>query len=439
MSTPFTYFKYKKNGLEADGVSLARVADQTGTPVYVYSKSGFLEPLEKLRSGLATIDHLICFAVKSNSNVAILKMLGHAGSGMDIVSGGELYRAEAAQVDGTRIVFSGVGKTPGEIASALEYADGQGIYSFNVESIPELEMINAVAKKLGKKARVALRFNPDVDAKTHPYISTGLKQNKFGMNRLEIIALLKKMKAGPTPYQNVVLRGIGIHIGSQLLSLSPLNDAFSKAWKLVAEIEDLLPGSLEFIDLGGGVGVGYKKERPPSIENYCALILKHFARAKQQRLLGRALRVLIEPGRIISGNSGVLVTEVLFRKTRRTKDFVIVDAAMNDLIRPSLYGSYHEIAPVNIKSSRSKTKKADVVGPVCETSDCFGEARVLPAELEQGDLLAILSSGAYGFSMASNYNSRPRPPEVLLHDGKFSVIRNRESYEDLILHERALT
>jgi diaminopimelate decarboxylase len=427
MSKPLDYFRYGKGGLSADGVALTEIADSTGTPVYVYSASGFIEPLRRLRTGLKGLDHLICFAVKSNSNIALLRMLAQEGAGMDIVSGGELFRAETAGVKGERIVFSGVGKTPGEIASALQYDGGKGIFSFNVESVPELEMINAVALEFGFQARVALRFNPDVDAKTHPYISTGLKRNKFGLNRSEILSVIDEIAKSPEHYGGILVRGLALHIGSQILSLTPLADAFGRLRTLVDEVEHRLPGSLEFVDLGGGLGITYQKEKSPEIARYCALIQRHFARTK--------LKILIEPGRILAGNSGVLLTEVLYRKTRSTKDFLIVDAAMNDLARPSLYGSHHEIVTVEKPAARTPLKKTDIVGPVCESSDCFGENRKLPANVEPGDLLVILSAGAYGFTMSSNYNSRPRPPEVLVRDGSFEVIRERESYEDLIRGE----
>jgi diaminopimelate decarboxylase len=431
LSQPLDHFNYLAGFLSAEKVSLTAIADETGTPVYVYSANAFLEPLARLKRGLAGLDHLICFAVKSNSNVSILRMLAEAGAGMDIVSGGELFRASRAKVPGQNIVFSGVGKTPGEIAAALEY-DGAGIFSFNVESLPELETINAVAIERGQVARVALRLNPDVNAKTHPYISTGLKKNKFGLNRNEILSILKMASEAPDHYRGIAIRGLGIHIGSQLLSLSPLEDAFKRVSALLAEIQKKIPATqLEFLDLGGGLGITYSKEKAPSVDEYCALIKKYFAPKK----LGRSLKLLIEPGRVLSGNSGVLLSEVLYRKRRQSKDFLIIDAAMNDLMRPSLYGSHHEIVAVEKKKNQGKTTRFDVVGPVCETGDCFGEGRKLGEKIDAGDLVAILSAGAYGFTMSSNYNSRPRPPEVLVRDGAFELIRERESYEDLLKGE----
>lgn len=409
--------------MTADGVRLDKIADAVGTPFYAYSADAFLTPLGEFERGLKGLDHIVCFAVKSNSNVAILKMLAQAGAGMDLVSGGELYRAKMAGVAGNRIVFSGVGKTPGEMAAALEYR-GTGIFSFNVESVAELAMLSAVAVGLGKRAPVALRFNPDVNARTHPYISTGLRKNKFGISREEVLTIARHI----ADYPGIELAGLSIHIGSQLLSLSPLNDAFGRARGLVEELGKILRRPLRYVDLGGGVGITYKNEKAPKIADYCRIVKKHFGRHP-------GLRVLIEPGRVLSGNAGALVTEVLYKKTRKTKDFLIVDAAMNDLIRPALYGSYHSIAPV-AKPGNRNTRKTDVVGPVCETGDCFASERPLPSSLKSGDLLAILSAGAYGFTMSGNYNSRPRPPEVLIKGGKFRVIRERESYDDLVRGER---
>jgi diaminopimelate decarboxylase len=426
MSAPLDYFKYASSELSTDGVNLSTIARKTGTPVYVYSANAFLKPLQELQRGLKSIDHLICFAVKSNSNVSILQLLGKAGAGMDLVSGGELYRVTKARIPMKRVVFSGVGKTEKEIATAL---DG-GIFSFNVESLPELKLIDRVARAKKKRAGVALRFNPDVNAKTHPYISTGLKKNKFGMNRQEILALLPEL----SKLKGVELHGLSIHIGSQLLSLSPLEEAFQRLKELVVEVEKVVSEPLRFLDLGGGLGISYesKKIRSPSIRDYCKLVLKHFGK----KTAFSSKKIVLEPGRLLSGNSGVLVSEVLFRKKRGPKDFLIIDAAMNDLIRPALYGSFHDLIPV--KKTSGPTKLTDIVGPVCETSDCFATDRKISSGLQSGDLIAILSSGAYGFSMASNYNSRPRPPEVLIQNGKIKIIRKRETYQDLIRGEEIL-
>jgi len=426
MSKPLDYFPYNKNGqLTAEGIPLEKIADIVGTPAYVYSSDAFLSSLKSLQKGLAPLDHLICFAVKSNSNIAVLDLFAKAGAGMDLVSGGELYRAGYAGVPANRIVFSGVGKTPAEMRIALEF-ENEGIRSFNVESVAELEVLNAVALEAGRRAPVALRFNPDVDAKTHPYISTGLKKNKFGIQRKEVVEIIRNHKK----YPGIAFRGISIHIGSQLLSLAPMKDAFTRLRSLVAELDTLLDEPLQWVDLGGGVGITYKNEKAPSIAQYCALIVKMFG---PKSGLQNPLQIIIEPGRSLTGNAGVLLTEVLYRKPRKDKDFLVLDAAMNDLARPSLYGSYHEIVATTKKSGAKK--KTDVVGPVCETGDCFAHDRALPVGLKQGDLVAILSAGAYGFTMSSNYNSRPRPPEVLVQGGKFRVIRERETYDNLIQGE----
>jgi diaminopimelate decarboxylase len=423
VSAPLDYFKYAQGRLGAGGVLLEEIADRVGTPCYVYSAQALLDPLKQLQKGLAGLDALICFAVKSCSNLAILKLLSDAGAGMDLVSGGELHRAQAVGVSAGRLVFSGVGKTPGEMAAALEH----GIFSFNVESVAELATLSSVAESLGKRARVALRFNPDVDAKSHPYISTGLRKNKFGLERKEILAIAN----GYESFAGIDFQGISVHIGSQILSLSPLDDAFKRARELIDELDAILPEPISFIDAGGGLGITYAREKSVPIAKYCALLRKHFAPKKGRR----TLKLLVEPGRSISGNAGVLVTEVLYRKVRKAKDFIIVDAAMNDLIRPALYGGHHEIVPVRKPPARTRLKRVDVVGPVCESSDVLGSDRRLPEELNQGDLLAVLSAGAYGFSMASNYNSRPRPAEVLIEGGKARLVRERETYDDLIRGE----
>lgn len=426
------FFQYKNGTLCAGGIPVSEIADTVGTPVYIYSAEALLAPLRELQKGLEGTDHVVCFAVKSNSNLAVLKLLADAGAGMDLVSGGELFRAGLAGVEGSKVVFSGVGKTPGEITAALEFGQDEGeergIFSFNVESIGELEMISAVASHAGRKAPIALRFNPDVNPKTHPYISTGLKKNKFGLQRAELLQIVKELDR----YPGVELKGLSIHIGSQLLSLSPIEDSFKRVRALMADIEKHQPGAIRFIDVGGGVGITYRNEKTIPIARYCALIRKYFG--PKAKGLARPLRILLEPGRSIAGNAGILVTEVLYRKERKEKDFLIVDAAMNDLVRPSLYGSYHEIVCV-IKPRAGKTKKTDVVGPVCESGDCLASDRKLPTRIEQGELLAILSAGAYGFTMSGNYNSRPRPPEVLVRNGKFEIVRERETYYDLVRGE----
>ncbi len=427
MSFPLEFFNYKKGILTSNHVSLCEIAEKMGTPVYVYSAEAFLNPFKTLQKGLSNLDHLICFALKSNSNIAILTLLGNAGAGMDLVSGGELFRANAAKIPADRIVFSGVGKTPAEMEKALHFQE-KGIFSFNVESLNELFTLNQVALNANRKAQVALRFNPDVDAKTHPYISTGLKKNKFGMDRSEILKVIHQIN----DLHGITLKGISIHIGSQLLSLRPLDDSFLKLKKLIDEINFKLSTPLSFIDLGGGLGITYKNEQVPSVDQYCKLIQKHFGKKSN---LKYPLKILVEPGRMLSGNSGVLLTRIQYRKTRKQKDFLILDAGMNDLIRPALYESYHEIVPVKKRPNRDRTKKTNLVGPVCESADCFSSGRPLSEKLKTGDLLAILSAGAYGFSMASNYNSRPRPAEVLIQNKEFRTIREREKDEDLIRGE----
>jgi diaminopimelate decarboxylase len=422
-------FGYRGGKLHAEKVSIESLARRLGTPLYVYSEDAFTRGLHTLQRELSSLDRFtVCYALKANSNLAIVKLMGDLGAGADLVSGGELERARLAGIPGDRIVFSGVGKTPDEIAAGISYG-GTGITSFHVESLEELALIDRVARsRRGGRARVALRFNPNIDAKTHPYISTGLKRNKFGLNTEELraaISLLPRLKG-------VDLRGLSIHIGSQLTSIKPLRDAFSALGRQIEAVEAVIGRPLEFADLGGGVGIRYRDENPPSIEDYCAEIVRAFG---PRSVFRSRLRVLLEPGRVLSGNSGVLVSSVLYRKTRSEKDFLILDAGMNDLMRPALYGSYHEIIPVAQARSRGKSKKTDVVGPVCESGDCFATDRPVPTSLGRGDLVALMSAGAYGMSMSSNYNSRCRPAEVLVSGSKWRVIRDRERIEDLVRGE----
>jgi diaminopimelate decarboxylase len=423
MPKPLEFFPYRQGVLSVEAVSLAALAEEYGTPTYVYSKAAFLAPFREIERGLAGIRHQVCFAVKANPNLEVLRFLAQEGAGMDLVSSGELKRALRAGTAPEKIVFSGVGKSREEIDEGLGYP----LHSFNVESVAELELINDRAKALGRLATVALRFNPDVDPKTHPYISTGLKKNKFGLRRAEILAILKRPHL-----PGVKIAGLSIHIGSQILSLSPFADAYGKTKRMVAEMEALLGAPLEFLDLGGGLGITYKKEKPPSIEAYTKLIQKNFGEKSDVR--GR-YRILLEPGRTLAGNSGVLLSRVLFRKPRKAKDFIVVDAGMNDLLRPALYGSYHEIIPVSSNQRLGKLRKCDIVGPVCESSDCFASDRAISDRVGSGDLLAFLSAGAYGMSMASQYNSRNRPAEVLVDGEKFRLIRRRETFEDLVRAE----
>lgn len=425
-SGPLSFFQYQKGTLHCEGVALQKIAQEVGTPAYIYSSKAIVSAFSAFKTGLSELDSLVCFAVKSNSNLSILNLLAEQGAGMDIVSGGELFRAQKAGVQPERIVFSGVGKTRDELKAAL-LLNERGIFSFNVESIPELMALNEVATQCQRKARVSLRFNPDVNAKTHPYISTGLKKNKFGLDRTEILEVVKRHKT----LKGIEFKGISIHIGSQLLSLAPLEDAYRRLQALVTELEGTLPAPLEFLDLGGGLGVPYLKEKAPAIEGYCALIRKLFKKPFSKG----PLKILIEPGRSIVANAGVLVTQVVYRKEKRSKDFLIVDAGMNDLIRPALYQSVHQIVPLREPKGSGKKTQVSVVGPVCESSDCFLDGQLVHKSLSAGDGLAILSAGAYGFSMASNYNSRPRPVEVLVKGNRYEIIRKRESYADLIIGE----
>lgn len=409
-----------------ESVLLESLAKKYGTPLYIYSKNSLENSFLTLSKGLLPLPHLICFAVKANSNISILKVLNRLGAGMDIVSGGELYRCEKAGVAGERIVFSGIGKTKEEIEYALGYRK-TGIFSFNAESLGELELLEELARKKNKIANVSLRFNPDIDAKTHPYVSTGLEQNKFGLAEEEVFQALKKFKNS----KSLRVRGVSVHIGSQITTLSPLRDAFKIVKLLKPKFEKTLGYPLSVLDLGGGVGIKYKNETPPSIEDYTDLIKKIFGDGS----LGSA-KIVLEPGRLLSARAGVLLSRVLYKKSRRKHDFLVTDAAMTELLRPALYESFHEIVAVGKKSS--SLKKMDVVGPVCETADFLGKSRNLPSSLKTGDLVAILNSGAYGMSMSSNYNSRPRVAEVLVSGKNAKLIRQRETYAQLTELEEGL-
>ena len=413
-------FHYRNQELFVEDVPLRKIAEKTGTPVYIYSASAIESAFQTLTSGLKKHPHTICYAVKANSNLQILSLLAKQGAGLDLVSGGELYRALRVGVPGERIVFSGVGKTKTEITEALTYG-GKGIYSFNVESASEYKLICQTAAELNKNCRVAFRFNPEVNARTHPYIATGLKKSKFGMTRTEILGLIRG-----TPHKNFI-QGISCHIGSQILTLKPFEEAIRKTLEMVNSIEELLGRSLEFIDLGGGLGIPYSKEKAVPISAYCKAILNKLSKRPNTRLV-------LEPGRWLVGNAGVLVTQVLYLKNRSPYHFVILDAGMNDLIRPAMYESFHEIIPV-MKSKNSKTRAYSIVGPVCESADAFAENRKLPQSLAEGDLLSIMSAGAYSASMSSHYNSRPKIAEVLVRGSTFETIRRPETYEDLISKE----
>jgi diaminopimelate decarboxylase len=409
-------FSYRDDQLFCDGVSLAQIASECGTPAYVYSRRAVLERFDAYDRAFGDLPHTVCYAVKANSNVHLLALLARAGAGFDIVSGGELFRVLQAGGDPQKVVFSGVGKTTDEI----EYALDAGIFSFNCESEAEIDLIDAVARQRGKCARIAVRVNPDVDASTHPYISTGLREHKFGIDISEVEPLYARVRA----FRGIAPEGVSCHIGSQLLDTRPMLDAVRKMLDLVDRLRAAgIP--IRHIDFGGGLGVPYRKEdEGPRIEQFVSEV----------RALagGRDLRVMIEPGRSIVAEAGVLLTRVLYRKRNGDKEFIIVDAAMNDLLRPALYQSHHEVIPVR-KQARDMIR-ADVVGPVCETGDFLARNREMP-DMRPGDLLAICTAGAYGFVQASNYNSRPRPAEILVDGATWRVIRRRETFEDLVRPE----
>jgi diaminopimelate decarboxylase len=413
------HFTYKNDVLCCEDVSVERIADQVGTPFYLYSTATLKRHFDAFDSGFSSVDHLVCFAVKACSNIGILNLFAKMGSGADIVSGGELFRAMKAGIDPGKIIYSGVGKTTAEIREAL-YA---GILMFNVESPQELDRLQAVAAELGTTARIAFRINPDVDPRTHAYISTGLAKNKFGVPVDE--ALGEYMRA--SKMENIEIMGVSCHIGSQLTQVEPFVEALKKIKLFIQRLAD--KGiTIKYLDLGGGVGITYDDEQPPHPHEY--------AEAVKAELADLSCTLVLEPGRVITGNAGILVTEVQYTKVNsggeKEKRFVIVDAAMNDLTRPSLYGAYHKIIPV--REGGNGEQMVDIVGPICETGDFMARDRMMP-EVAQGDLLAIMSCGAYGFSMSSNYNSRPRAAEVLVSGGQFQVIRYREEYEDLLRGE----
>jgi diaminopimelate decarboxylase len=410
------FFQYKNKELYAEDVPVLKIAETAGTPVYIYSYAALMRQFSIFREAFSPADPLICFSMKCNSNLAILRAVAKSGGGVDIVSGGELQRALRAGVDPQKIVYSGVGKTDAEIEGALR-AD---ILLFNVESEAELEAIERVADRLHLKAPISLRVNPNIDPKTHPYISTGMKKSKFGIDVKSALALYQKAKKMP----HLEVKGLDCHIGSQLTQVRPFIDALKKLKELIGKIAGA-GISLRYLDLGGGLGIRYKNETPPSPQQYAKALLKE--------IQDLSLALIFEPGRVLMGNAGLLVTRTLYTKKTPSKEFVIVDAAMNDLIRPAFYGSYHEIQPV-LRSARRK-KKSDIVGPVCESGDFFAKDRLIP-EARAGDLLALFSAGAYGFAMASNYNSRPRAAEVLVNGTEYHIIRERETFEDLVKGEK---
>jgi diaminopimelate decarboxylase len=409
-------FVYRQGELYCEEVPLSRIAKELGTPFYVYSHATLIRHFRALDSAFQHVPHIIAFAMKANSNLAILRLMAREGSGADIVSGGELYRALKSGVPPSKIVFAGVGKNREEIRYALK----SGILMFNVESSEELRAIDDVAAEMRTRARVALRVNPDVDPKTHPYISTGMKKSKFGISADR--ALEEFMLASSLKHIDVV--GVHKHIGSQLTEIAPFVDALKKVLELVEQLKD--QGiNIRYINIGGGLGITYSDEKPPEP--------KDLAAALSPLLRDLKSTLIMEPGRVIVGNAGALVTKVLYQKANDVKRFVIVDAAMNDLIRPSLYGAFHDIKPVR-ETPASKSVMVDVVGPICESGDFLAKDRAMP-EVKTGDLLAVMSAGAYGFAMSSNYNSRPRVPEVLVRGKEIHTVRERESLADLVRGE----
>ena len=407
---------YENRALVMDGVELAQIAAKAGTPCYVYSAAEILANYRAYDTAFGDQAHTVCYAVKAASNLGILRLLAQAGAGFDIVSGGELFRVLKAGGDAGKVVFSGVGKTAAEVDAALQ----AGIHVFNCESEPELALIDALAHRRGIKARVAVRVNPDVEALTHAYISTGRLAHKFGVD----IGAADAVYECARQRENLLVEGVSCHIGSQLMDSAPVMEAVDRVLELVERLRSR-GFDIQHVDLGGGLGVAYKPEdATPAIAEFVGQL--------RERVAGRGLHVMIEPGRSIVGSAGVLLTRVLYRKKTGDKEFVVVDAAMNDLIRPALYSAHHEILP--LRQSGTRTLRADVVGPVCETGDFLAKERDLP-ELFPGDLVAVCTAGAYGFAQSSNYNSRPRAAEAMVEDGSWRVIRRRETYEDLVRGE----
>ena len=413
------YFTYKGQELFAEDVSIPGLAKQLGTPLYIYSARTLRRHYRVMREAFAGSDVLICFAMKALSNLSVLKLFGDLGAGFDIVSVGELMRCVHAGADTSKIVFSGVGKTDEEIEAALKAR----ILMINVESRPELGRVAAVAQRLGVRAPVSLRVNPDLDPGTHPHISTGHRDSKFGIPLSQVGEYYAEARRLP----NLELAGLSTHIGSQITDTGPFTEAGEKVASIVKGLRaDGI--SLKYVDLGGGLGIPYQEEPPPPAQ---------YAAALMGPLRGLGVKFIIEPGRVLVGNAGILVTKVLYVKETDVKRFIVIDGAMNDLIRPVLYEAFHDIRPV-IKRDDGKIVTADVVGPVCESGDFFARERDLP-EAQSGDLLAVMSAGAYGFVMASNYNSRPRPAEVMVNGAEYHVVRDRDSFEDIIRGEKLIT
>lgn len=410
-------YQYKNGELYIEDVAVSKITQDVGTPCYIYSYGALRGSFVSYTEAFSELEPLICYSVKANSNLSILKSFTDLGSGFDIVSVGELLRVQRAGGDPGNVVFSGVGKTAEEMKAAIE----AGILFFNVESEEELKLLNEVGKELGKKAPIALRVNPDIDPKTHPYISTGFKKSKFGIEVGRAVEVYKEANE----MEGIEVVAIDAHIGSQIFDLTPFSDSVKK---LVGLADSLIEAGIDirYVDIGGGLGIHYKKEeKPPNPKQYADVIVSE--------MKDKPYKLVLEPGRSLMGNAGMMVTKVLYLKEGTHKKFVIVDAAMNDLIRPAFYESYHEILTVTQDIQGSSV--VDVVGPICESGDFLAQDRELP-NVSSGDLLAVMSSGAYGFVMASNYNTRPRAPEVLVNGGSYSVVRERETYEDLLRLEK---
>lgn len=412
-------FKYRRNKLYCESVAVKRLAKKYGTPLFVYSRKTLLDHYRKIKRAFSAVSPIICYSVKANSNLAVCRTLVKDGAGLDIVSGGELYRALKAGASPRKIVYAGVGKTQEEIKAAIK----SNILLFNVESVPELEMVNKVAAGSGRRQAVAIRINPDVRARTHRYITTGHEENKFGID----IQTAERIFLNQSRFGNLEISGVHLHIGSQIMDAGPFIRAIKKTVALVRRLEGL-GIKVRWLNIGGGLGIIYSGERPQTARAYAKSVLPLLKKVDAG--------IILEPGRFIAGNSGILLTRVLYVKKTQRKNFAIVDAGMNDLIRPSLYEARHEVLPVDGKpyNPSRRTRNYDIVGPICESGDFLAKKRGF-VDIKQGDLLAVMSAGAYGFSMSSNYNSRPRAAEVLVTGGRSRLITRRENYKDLVRNE----
>ncbi len=414
-------FNYQDGALFCEGLPVKHLAEQFGTPLYIYSKGAFASNFRSLKEAFKSqgLSPLICYSVKANSNLSVLNALKALGAGFDVVSGGEIFRAQKIGADPKKVVYAGVGKRREDIEMAIKW----GILMFNVESAAELSLINRVAEKLKKKVKVALRVNPDVDARTHAYITTAKRENKFGIDLFSA----EEIFAGMKQYKSVDIVGVHLHIGSQITDTRPYSDALKKAKRFIGRIRSEYGAKLKYLNIGGGLGIRYKDERPDSPEK--------FVKRVANLIKDIDLKLIIEPGRFIAGNSGIFVSKVIYVKKTPAKNFVVIDGAMNDLIRPSLYGAYHEVKPVEMNTERKFV--CDIVGPICESGDFLAKEREIPV-VGEGDLLAAFSAGAYGFVMASNYNSRPMPAEVMVDKDTAYLIRKRQTYNDLVKLEKII-